>query len=152
MRKAYLELHLAVLLFGFTAILGKLISIPTVSLVWWRVFITTVSLLFLVGLVRTLRELPVKRMFQYMGIGCIVALHWITFFGSIKASNASVALVALATTSFFTSMTEPLLLKQKIIGLEILLGLLMVPAMVLVVHGVDPGMHMGIWQIGRAHV
>ena len=76
MRKAYLELHLAVLLFGFTAILGKLLSLPAVSLVWWRVCITSLSMLFLVGIVRTLRELPLRRIMQYLGVGCIVGLHW----------------------------------------------------------------------------
>ncbi|HLF64770.1 MAG TPA: DMT family transporter [Saprospiraceae bacterium] len=145
MRKAYLELHLAVFLFGFTAILGKLITIPAVSLVWWRVMITSVSLLFLVGIVRTLRQVPMKRILQYVGIGCIVALHWITFFGSIKTSNASIALAALATTSFFTSLIEPLIMRQRALGLEILVALLIVPAMILVAHGIDPEMHMGIW-------
>ena len=145
MRKAYLELHIAVLLFGFTAILGKLISIPAVSLVWWRVGITSLSMLFLVGIVRTLRELPRRRMVQYMGVGCIVAMHWITFFGSIKASNASIALVALATTSFFTALIEPLLLRQRVFGIEIFLGILIVPGMILIVRGIDPSMHTGVW-------
>lgn len=144
MRKAYLELHLAVFLFGFTAILGKLISIPSVSLVWWRVLITSVSLLLLVGIVRTLREVQLKHILQYLGIGCIVALHWITFFGSIKVSNVSIALVAFATTSFFTSLLEPLILRQRLLGIEIILGLLIIPAMLLIVHNVDPEMHSGI--------
>lgn len=145
MRRAYIELHLAVLLFGFTAILGKLITLPTVSLVWWRVGITTLSLLLLMRIVQTLRTVPLKRMLQYTGIGCIVALHWMTFFGSIKASNASIALVALATTSFFTSLVEPLVMHVRVRVSEILLGLLIIPAMVLVVHQVDPSMHTGIW-------
>ncbi len=145
MRKAYIELHIAVFLFGFTAILGKLISIPAVSLVWWRVMITSVSLLLLVGIIRTLREVPRKHILQYMGIGCIVALHWVTFFGSIKASNVSIALVTFATTSFFTSLLEPLITRQRASGFEILLGLFIVPAMILVVRGIDPEMHMGIW-------
>lgn len=145
MRKAYLELHLAVLLFGFTAILGKLISLPAVSLVWWRVCITSLSMLFLVGIVRTLRELPLKRILQYLGVGCIVGLHWMTFFGSIKASNASVALVAIATTSFFTSLIEPLILRRRAVGVEMFLGILIIPAMILVVRGVDTSMHTGIW-------
>lgn len=145
MNRSYIELHIAVILFGFTAILGKLISIPAVSVVWWRVMLTSVSLLFLVGVVRTYREVPLRRMLQYMGIGCIVALHWITFFGSIKASNASIALVAFATTSFFTSLIEPLIMRQRALGYEVFLGLLIIPAMILIVQGVDPDMHLGIW-------
>jgi drug/metabolite transporter (DMT)-like permease len=144
MRKAYLELHLAVFLFGFTAILGKLILIPSVSLVWWRVLITSVSLLLLVGIVRTLREVQLRYILQYMGIGCIVTLHWITFFGSIKVSNVSIALVTFATTSFFTSLLEPLILRHRVLGIEILIGLLIVPAMILVVRNVDATMHVGI--------
>ena len=145
MRKAYLELHVAVFLFGFTAILGKLISISAISLVWWRVLIASVGMLVIVRLGRTLRELPVKRILQYTGIGVIVALHWITFFGSIKASNASVALVTMATASFFTSLIEPLVLRRRAFGFDVLLGIVIVPAMILIVHGIDRGMHMGIW-------
>lgn len=145
MRRAYIELHIAVLLFGFTAILGKLITIPATSLVWWRVCIASMSMLLLVRLGRTLRTLPRKRVWQFLGIGTIVALHWITFFGSIKAANASVALVMMATASFFTSLIEPVVMKQRTMGRDVLLGLLIIPAMVLIVRGIDPGMHLGIW-------
>ncbi len=80
-----------------------------------------------------------------MGIGCIVALHWLTFFGAINLSNASVALVALATTSFFTATLEPLVMGQRVRLAELLTGLVIVPAMALIAHGVDPSMHTGIW-------
>ena len=102
-KKAYFQLHIAVILFGFTAILGDLISLSALILVWWRVLITSVSLFFLIGFGKKLVTIPKKRILQFMGIGVLVALHWICFFGSIKYANASVCLVCFATTSFFTS-------------------------------------------------
>lgn len=145
MRRAYLELHFAVLLFGFTAILGKLISIPATSLVWWRVLIASLGMLLIVRIGKTMRELPKGLILKFLGIGCIVALHWITFFASIKASNASVALVTMATAAFFTSILEPMIMRHRAVGADLFLGILMVPAMMLIVHGIDPTMHLGIW-------
>ncbi len=144
-QRAYFELHLAVLLFGITAILGDLISLSALTLVWWRVLLTTVSLLFLIRWGARLRQLPRQLIFQYLGIGVLVALHWICFFGAIKFANASICLVCMATTSFFTSFLEPLLLKQRIKGYEILLGLLILPGMVMVVNNTDWSMMPGVW-------
>ena len=142
-KKAYINLHIAVFLFGFTAILGDLIELKALPLVWWRVFITTASLLFLVKS-KIIRQIPRKRLLQYMGIGCIVAIHWLTFYGAIKMANASIALVCLATTSFFTALLEPLLLKKKIRGYELLLGILIIPGMILIVQSTDLSMWIGI--------
>ncbi|MDV7397287.1 hypothetical protein RZS08_38155, partial [Arthrospira platensis SPKY1] len=113
-RRAYLELHIAVFLFGFTAILGDLIQLSAVVLVWWRVLLTSISLLFLIRLGRLLRELPRRTIGQYMSIGVLVALHWVAFYGSIKLANAAIALICMATTSFFTSLLEPLIMRQKV--------------------------------------
>ena len=143
-QRAYLELHIAVLLFGITAILGDLILLPAVVLVWWRVLITCISLFFLIRMGAGLRGLPKKLVLQYMGIGVLVALHWITFFGSVKFSNASICLVCMATTSLFTSFLEPFLLKQKFKWYELLLGLLIIPGMALVVNSTEWSMLTGI--------
>lgn len=143
--RAFLELHLAVFLFGFTAILGKLISLPALSLVWWRVFITFISLFFLVNAIRIFKTLPNKMIWAFVGIGFLVAIHWLTFYGSIKLSNASICLVCMATTSLFTSFLEPLILKRAVRLYEIFLGLLVIPGMVLVVSNVDVSMMPGIW-------
>jgi len=112
--KAYLELHIAVLLFGFTAILGDLINLSAVSIVWWRVLITSFSIIFLINIRAIFKELPREKILKFMGIGILVGAHWICFYGSIKLANASVALICMATTSLFTSLLEPLLLKQKL--------------------------------------
>jgi drug/metabolite transporter (DMT)-like permease len=144
-RRAYLEIHLAVLLFGLTAILGDLISLSALSLVWWRVLLTSISLLFLVRLRKLFRELPSRVIAQFAGIGVIVALHWLAFYGAIKYSNASITLVMMATASFFTALLEPLLLRQRLKFYELGLGLLMVPGMVLIVNHTELSMQTGIW-------
>ena len=142
--RAYLELHIAVFLFGFTAILGDLISLSAPILVWWRVLITSISLFILIRFGKTLKELPRSLILQFMGIGVLVGLHWITFFGSIKFSNASICLVCMATASFFTSILEPLITKKRIKGYEIILGLLIIPGMYLVVQSTGWSMILGI--------
>lgn len=146
-RKAYLQLHIAVLLFGFTAILGndKLISIPAISIVWWRVLFTSISLFFLINLGKTLSKIPKKYLWQYMVIGVIVALHWICFFGSVKlAGSSSVTLICMATVALFTAFIEPLVLKTKFQKKDLLLGILVIPGMALVVGNVSSDMWLGI--------
>ncbi|MBR9922411.1 MAG: DMT family transporter [Bacteroidetes bacterium] len=144
-QKAYLQLHLAVLLFGFTAILGDLITLAAFPIVWWRVLITSVSLLFLVRLKRMVKEIPRKLFLQYAGIGVLVAIHWVTFYGAIKLSNASITLVCMATTSFFTSLLEPLILRRPIAWYELALGILIIPGMMLIASDLESGMMLGVW-------
>ena len=144
-QKAYLQLHLAVILFGFTAILGAYISLSAVVLVWWRVFITTFSLFFLIGFGRKLYLLPRKLILQYMGIGLIVGLHWICFFGSVKYANASISLICMATISLFTAILEPLLLRSLFRWYELALGIVIIPAMALIVNSTELTMLPGIW-------
>jgi len=142
--KAYLELHLAVFLFGFTAILGDLISLSASILVWWRVLITSLSLLLLLRFGKRMSKMSRRLQLILFGIGILVALHWITFFAAIKYSNASIALIALATASFFTAILEPLILKKAISPVEVGLGLLIVPGMILVVNNIDLDMQFGV--------
>ncbi|MCB0621027.1 MAG: EamA family transporter [Saprospiraceae bacterium] len=136
-RRAYAELHLAVFLFGFTAILGDLIQLSALVLVWWRVLLTSLSLLFIVRLGKLFTQLPRAMVWKFMGIGVLVGLHWVTFYGSIKLANASIALVAFATTTFFTSILEPLVFRQRIKGYELALGLFIVPGMILIANDLD---------------
>ena len=144
-KRAYLELHIAVFLFGFTAILGDLIQLSALQIVWWRVLITAISLLFFIRFGKNLPNIPRKRILQYMGIGCIVALHWLCFYGAIKFANASIALVAMATSSTFTSFIEPFVLKARFKWYELILGLLVIPGMVLIVNGTELDMRLGLW-------
>jgi drug/metabolite transporter (DMT)-like permease len=144
-KKAYLELHFAVLLFGLTAILGDLIDLSSPILVWWRVLITSISLLFIVKIARMFTQVPKIYIWRFLGIGVIVALHWICFYGSIKLANASIAVLCMATTSFFTSVIEPLFLRKRFIWIDFLFGLLIVPGMFLIVNASPTGFHLGIW-------
>ncbi|MEM9544911.1 MAG: DMT family transporter [Bacteroidota bacterium] len=143
-RRSYIELHIAVLLYGLTAILGDLIQLPAVILVWWRVLITSASLLFFIRFGKDLISLKKSIAIPLIGIGCLVAIHWICFYGSIKLANASIALIAMATTSVFTSLLEPWIMKRKIDPLEIILGLLIIPGMILVARSIDFSMITGL--------
>ena len=143
--RAYVYIHVAVVLFGFTAILGALIDLTALEIVWWRVLLTAISLIFLVRGGRSLAHLSMGDRLKFLGIGCIVALHWLCFYGAIKYSNASITLVCMATSSFFTSLVEPLLLKKPFNFLDIFLGLLVIPGMVLVVQNIEVTMMLGVW-------
>lgn len=143
-RRAYLELHLAVLLFGFTAILGDLIQLTALVLVWWRVLLTSASLFPFSNPFALWKDIGAVMFWRFMGIGVIVALHWLTFYGAVKWSNASICLVCMAMTSFFTSFIEPLVIGRPFRWYEMLIGVLIVPGMVLVVNNIEPGMMMGV--------
>lgn len=143
-KRAYLELHIAVFLFGFTAILGDLIQLSAVVMVWWRVLITSFSLLFLIRVGRIFRTFPRAAILRFAGIGILVALHWVAFYGAIKLSNASITLICMATTSFFTSLIEPVVMRQKVRWYELLLGLIIIPGMGLIVGSTDASMNLGI--------
>jgi len=143
-KRAWLELHFAVLCFGFTAILGVWISLSALNLVWWRVLITSVSLIILMKGARQIWLLPNRLILQYAGIGVLVALHWIAFYGAVKISNVSITLVCLATTSLFTAFLEPLIMKRPILRVEVLLGLLVIPGMMLVVSQIEASHWAGV--------
>ena len=144
-KRAYLELHIAVFLWGFTAILGDVIQLSALMLVWWRVLITSISLVFMIRLGKALRKLTRKTILQFAFVGALTGLHWLTFFGAIKLSNASITLVSMATCAFFTAIIEPLILRSPVKWWEIFLGFLVIPGMALVVENVDVSMHAGIW-------
>ena len=126
-QKAYLQLHLAVFLFGFTAILGKLITLEQTALVWNRLWIAVLGLIFIPGVYAGIKSIQRRSFLIFCGIGVLVALHWLTFYGSIKVGNsASVTLACLATTSLFTAVLEPLITKSKFQWIELILGILVI--------------------------
>jgi drug/metabolite transporter (DMT)-like permease len=141
--KAYLSLHFCVFIWGFTAILGKLISLQALSLVWWRVFLCSITLAFLVPRVQW-RSLNKSLFTKMLSIGFLVSLHWLCFYGAIKWSNASVAVASMATTSFFAAIVEPLMLRQKMKWYELALGILILPGMALVAGNIDFSMQKGL--------
>lgn len=143
-RNAYIYIHLAVALFGFTAILGGLINLPAIMIVWWRVLITSLSLLFFVNFGRRVALLPRPLVRKYLFIGAIIGLHWVTFYGAIKLANASVTLICMSTTSLFTSFLEPVIVRTRFKPYELWMGLMIVPAMILIVSDLDASFHTGI--------
>ena len=143
-KRAYLELHIAVLLFGFTAILGNLIQLSAVVLVWWRVILASLFFLLFTKAGAQIRLIPRRFFWQFVGIGCLVTLHWLTFYGSIKLANASVALICLATTSFQSSILEPLITRQPIKWFEVAVGIIIVPAMAFIASDLPSNMTAGL--------
>lgn len=127
----YVKLHVAVLLFGLTAIFGRLISLPELYLVWYRMGLTTLSFLFIPVVRREVLRWKISQIVRFMGIGCIVASHWVAFFGSVKYANVSVTLTCMATASFFTSLVEPLVVGSRYKWRDGLFGLLVVPGVYL---------------------
>jgi drug/metabolite transporter (DMT)-like permease len=142
--KARLQIHFCVLLWGFTAILGKLITLPALPLVWWRMLLVALALLLLPRVRRGLRNMSVRLRWAYAGIGVLVALHWLTFYAAIKLSNASVGATCIALGPVFLAFIEPWVAKRKFDLRELLIGVAVVPGVALVVGGVPDDMRIGI--------
>src|SRR5438128_8234642 len=109
MKKALFQLHAAVFLWGFTGVLGRLISLNEGLLVWYRLLITIVTLYFLMRANKQLESVSPKQRWELFAIGSLVTLHWCFFYGSIKYSNVSIALTCLSSTGLFTALLEPLI-------------------------------------------
>ncbi|MGY3794099.1 DMT family transporter [uncultured Aquimarina sp.] len=122
----YLHFHFIVFVWGFTAILGELITIEALPLVWYRMLMAS-GFIYLFILFRKVSLKISKKLFMVLGIaGVIIALHWITFFAAIKASNVSITLAVLSTGAFFTSILEPIFYKRKLIWYEVVFGLMVI--------------------------
>ncbi len=123
MKKALIQLHAAVFLWGFTGVLGRTITLDFTMLVWWRLLITIGSLWILYLIQGRAKRIPLKHILIISFIGTILALHWICFYASIKLANVTIALTCLSTTALIASLIEPLILKKKFDPVEIFLGL-----------------------------
>ncbi|HSQ70257.1 MAG TPA: DMT family transporter [Steroidobacteraceae bacterium] len=143
-RKALLQIHFCVVLWGFTAILGKLISLQALDLVWWRMLIVALAVLVFPRFWRQLRSMSARQAAIFAGIGVVVALHWLSFYGAIKLSNASVAATCMAVGPIFMAFVEPWITGRSFDRRELLFGLLALPGVVLVVGGTPSGMRLGI--------
>lgn len=125
--KYHLSLHLIIFMWGFTGILGKLIHLPPLSIVWYRVFISFFSLLIgLYFLKMPMKILDKKTFLQSLGVGLLVTLHWLTFYKSISLSTASLGILCLSTTTLHVTWLEPLVTGKKFSPLEFSMGLLVV--------------------------
>jgi drug/metabolite transporter (DMT)-like permease len=142
--RAQLQIHFCVLLWGFTAILGKLITLPALPLVWWRMLLVVLALALVPRVWRGLRRMPARLLWAYAGIGVLVGLHWLTFYGAIKLANASVAATCIALATAFTAVVEPWLARTRFRPRDLLLGIAVLPGVALVVGGVPDEMRVGI--------
>jgi len=124
--KNYFHLHFIVLIWGFTAVLGKLISINALPLVWYRMLIASGFIFLFVGLKRYPLKISSKTLLILVIAGITIALHWVTFFKAIKISNVSVALATMSAGAFFTALLEPIWYNRKLIWYELILGFMVI--------------------------
>lgn len=143
MRKAFIQLHLAVFLAGFTGVLGRLITLNEALLVWYRLLITVVTLWVLYFFQQKLHRISWAGIARISGVGVVVALHWVSFYASIKYANVSVALVCFSAIGFFTAILEPLMIRKPFNRNELLLGLMVIAGIYLIFH-FDPQYKTGI--------
>ena len=143
-RKALLQIHLCVVIWGFTAILGKLITLPALALVWWRMLLVVIALAFVPAFWRGVRKIDTRTLAIFSGIGAVLALHWLTFYGSIKLANASVAATCMGVAPIFMSVVEPWITGRRFEKLELLIGIAAVPGVALVVGGTPQGMRVAV--------
>ena len=130
--KNLLILHFTVFIWGFTSILGELISIAAVQLVWYRVVIALVSLFLYFKFNKTSYKISRNSVLKLLATGALVGGHWILFFGSIKLSTVSVTLVCLSSITLFTAIFEPIINRKRISKLEIIAGLLIITGILLI--------------------
>ncbi len=142
--KAQLQIHFCVVLWGFTPILGKLISLRALPLVWWRMLVVVAVIALIPRAWRGLRAMSPKLVLSYAGIGVLVALHWLTFYGAIKLANASVAATCIALATAFIALIEPKLAHRPFSKRELALGIGVLPGVALVVGGVPDDFRIGI--------
>ncbi|GDX44197.1 permease [Bacteroidota bacterium] len=143
MKKAFLQLHAAIFLAGFTGIMGRLIELSEVLLVWYRMMFAAFALLLITVITKKIIKLHFSEMLRLTAIGGIVALHWVFFYGSIKYSNVSVSLVCFSAIGLFSALLDPLLSKRKFEWIELLLGLMVIIGIYLMFH-FDPHFRTGI--------
>ena len=144
MRRALLQIHLCVVLWGFTAILGKLISLPAFELVWWRMLLVVAAIALWPPVWRSLARLDRGTWLRFGAAGVIVAAHWVTFYGSIKLANASVAATCMALCPLMMAVVEPWIAGSRFDPRELLIGVAALPGVALVVGGTPPEMRAGI--------
>lgn len=132
MKKALLQLHAAVFLWGFTGVLGRAITLQSTMLVWWRLLITAVSLWVLYLFQGKAKRMPWKKALTIALVGTILALHWVSFYASIKLANVTIALTCLSTTALLASVIEPLILRKRFDPVEISLGLFAIAGILII--------------------
>ena len=130
--KSYLNLHLIVFIWGFTAILGALISISSEAIVWYRMLLAAVFLVFYLIYTKHSFRISIKVFFQLTFVGLLIAVHWVFFFKAIQVSNIAVTLSIFSLGAFFTSILEPFFYKRKVLWYEVFFGLIIIVGLALI--------------------
>ena len=137
--KAFLQLHISVLLAGFTGLFGRLVSLDAAQLSWWRMLLTTLILVVFIGFPR----IPLKRAFQLAACGGLLGIHWVLFYASIQYANVSIGVVCYALVGFFTAIVEPLVFHKKFSPRELVYSLITVAGL-LCIFSLDSRYRLGI--------
>lgn len=132
--KSYLHLHFIVFVWGFTAVLGALITLDALPLVWFRMCIAVALIYVYVLITKIPLKIPTKTLIGFLVAGLVIAMHWFTFFQAIKVSNISVTLACLSTGAFFTSLLEPIFFGRKVIAYEVIFGLMVIAGLYIIFH------------------
>ena len=134
MRQALIKLHISVFLAGFTGALGALIKLNEGLLVWYRILLTVVTLFIWLSWNKKIEKISPASVWKLLGIGTLIALHWVCFYGSIKIANVSIGLVCFASVGLFTALLEPLLTTKPFSWSEVGLGLISLLGIYLIFH------------------
>lgn len=131
-KEAFVKLHISVLLAGLTGLFGKLVHLHQLSLVFWRISLALAVLLVVMTVRRSIMRIPLRSIIRISGVGVLLALHWVFFFGSIKASNVSVGVVCYSLVGVFTALIEPWVMHTRLSVRDILLSLITVAGIMLI--------------------
>ena len=134
MKQALIKLHVSVLLAGFTGVLGKLIVLNEGLLVWYRLMVTVVTLFIILSWKKRITQLAPSVIWKLIGIGSLIALHWVCFYASIRLSNVSIGLICFASVGLFTAIFEPAMSHKRINFVEVGLGLVSLLGILLIFH------------------
>lgn len=141
--KNYFHLHFIVFIWGFSAVLGKLITIDALPLVWYRMLMAFLIIIAYILVKKFPLKVPPKTMLTLVVGGIVVALHWVTFFMAIKVSNVSIALATMSTGAFFTALIEPFWYGRKMVGYEVIFGIIVMLGLYIMFR-VETGYMLGI--------
>lgn len=144
MKKSLIQLHGAVFLWGFTGVLGRAISLDAVSLVWYRLLITVISLWALFYFQKKITRISIATALKISLPGFILALHWVCFYGSIKLANVTIALTCLSTSALMASLMEPVVLRKRFDPFELFLGMIAL-AGIFIIYNTHIGFSIGIF-------
>jgi drug/metabolite transporter (DMT)-like permease len=125
-KRAYIELHAAVFLFGFTGVLGDVISLEATMLVWHRMWMTAIMMFVYVWFIGRWKRLYLGETIKITAVSLAIVIHWILFYASIKLASVSVAMICLSSITLFTALLEPIILKKPFSKIELLFSILVI--------------------------